>query len=400
MVSANPTGPLTVAAARNGAYGDSVARLLAVRRTRGRARVLLQRRRRPDGPVPRLRRGASARGEEPPEDGYHGAYIAELAAEPGDPVPAMLERDRGDARALPDPLRLVGAPERARAEIWSRLLERLDDLRARTGRSSCARPTSATTRTACSSARRGWAGCRPTRRPTSPTCATSSSGGTTAPSTCSAPTTTASRAGTRVVARMLGYDARAGRGAPLPARPPHAGRRAGEDVQAARRRRLPRRLPRRGRGRLRPLVPRRPRPRPDDRDRRRPRASRSRARTPSTTSSTCMRGSAGSSARPPRAPRSIRRRGCRSRPRSASSSSGLPSFPESSARRPSGAARMRSPSTRSGSPTTSTASTTSTVVLAAKGGEHESFRLALVGATRDVVARCLDLLGVDAPERM
>jgi len=29
LVSANPTGPLTVAHARNGAYGDSVARLLA-----------------------------------------------------------------------------------------------------------------------------------------------------------------------------------------------------------------------------------------------------------------------------------------------------------------------------------------------------------------------------------
>ena len=32
------------------------------------------------------------RGEEPPEDGYQGDYIAELAALPGDPVPAMLER--------------------------------------------------------------------------------------------------------------------------------------------------------------------------------------------------------------------------------------------------------------------------------------------------------------------
>ncbi len=29
MVSANPTGPMTVASARNGAYGDCVARLLA-----------------------------------------------------------------------------------------------------------------------------------------------------------------------------------------------------------------------------------------------------------------------------------------------------------------------------------------------------------------------------------
>ena len=32
------------------------------------------------------------RGEEPPEDGYQGAYIAELAKLPDDPVPAMLER--------------------------------------------------------------------------------------------------------------------------------------------------------------------------------------------------------------------------------------------------------------------------------------------------------------------
>jgi arginyl-tRNA synthetase len=40
------------------------------------------------------------------------------------------------------------------------------------------------------------------------------------------------------------------------------------------------------------------------------------------------------------------------------------------------------------------------VVLASKGGEHESFRLALVAATRDVVARALDLVGVEAPERM
>jgi arginyl-tRNA synthetase len=33
------------------------------------------------------------RGEEPPEDGYHGEYIKELAAEPGDPVEAMLHRN-------------------------------------------------------------------------------------------------------------------------------------------------------------------------------------------------------------------------------------------------------------------------------------------------------------------
>nr|MBA2383760.1 arginine--tRNA ligase [Actinomycetota bacterium] len=40
----------------------------------------------------RLSVEAVRRGEEPPEDGYHGAYIGELAATPGDPVPRMLER--------------------------------------------------------------------------------------------------------------------------------------------------------------------------------------------------------------------------------------------------------------------------------------------------------------------
>jgi arginyl-tRNA synthetase len=35
---------------------------------------------------------AVRRGEEPPEDGYHGAYIAELAKEAGDPVARMLEQ--------------------------------------------------------------------------------------------------------------------------------------------------------------------------------------------------------------------------------------------------------------------------------------------------------------------
>jgi arginyl-tRNA synthetase len=91
MVSANPTGPLTVAHARNGAYGDSVARLLAfaghdVEREyyyndSGRQMDLF-----------RASVEAVRRGEEPPEEGYHGAYLADLAAVPGEPVPAMLAR--------------------------------------------------------------------------------------------------------------------------------------------------------------------------------------------------------------------------------------------------------------------------------------------------------------------
>jgi arginyl-tRNA synthetase len=91
LVSANPTGPLTVAAARNGAYGDSVARLLAfagheVEREYYYNDSGLQ--------MNRFRESVEARrrGEEPPEEGYRGAYVDELARLPGDPVPAMLEQ--------------------------------------------------------------------------------------------------------------------------------------------------------------------------------------------------------------------------------------------------------------------------------------------------------------------
>jgi arginyl-tRNA synthetase len=89
LVSANPTGPITVASARNGAYGDSVARLLAFAgheiareyyyNDAGRQMELF-----------RASVEGRRRGEEPPEDGYQGLYVDELARTPGDPVPAML----------------------------------------------------------------------------------------------------------------------------------------------------------------------------------------------------------------------------------------------------------------------------------------------------------------------
>ena len=91
MVSANPTGPITVASARNGAIGDSLARLLAfgghdVEREYYYNDAGAQ--------MERFRESVEAirRGEEPPEDGYQGEYVRELAALPGDPVPPMLER--------------------------------------------------------------------------------------------------------------------------------------------------------------------------------------------------------------------------------------------------------------------------------------------------------------------
>ncbi|MDE3189574.1 MAG: arginine--tRNA ligase [Acidobacteriota bacterium] len=91
MVSANPTGPLHVAHGRNGAYGDSVARLLEFC---GHAVEREYYYNDSGGQMDRFRASVEAlrRGEAPPEDGYHGSYIRELADDPGDPVPAMLQR--------------------------------------------------------------------------------------------------------------------------------------------------------------------------------------------------------------------------------------------------------------------------------------------------------------------
>ena len=91
MVSANPTGPITVAAARNGAYGDSIARLLAFA---GHAVEREYYYNDAGAQMDRFRASVEARrrGEEPPEDGYQGEYVAELAQLPDDPVPQMLNR--------------------------------------------------------------------------------------------------------------------------------------------------------------------------------------------------------------------------------------------------------------------------------------------------------------------
>jgi arginyl-tRNA synthetase len=91
MVSANPTGPITVASARNGAIGDSVARLLEHAGREVEREYYYN----DAGAQMELFRAsveARRRGEDPPEGGYFGEYVSELAAAGGDPVPPMLER--------------------------------------------------------------------------------------------------------------------------------------------------------------------------------------------------------------------------------------------------------------------------------------------------------------------
>jgi arginyl-tRNA synthetase len=103
LVSANPTGPLTVGSARNGAYGDAVARLLEfagneverefyVNNVGRQIELFLE------------SVEARRRGEEPPADGYTGAYISEIAAEPGDPVERVLQEIEEELTAFRVPV--------------------------------------------------------------------------------------------------------------------------------------------------------------------------------------------------------------------------------------------------------------------------------------------------------
>ncbi|MDQ3875238.1 MAG: arginine--tRNA ligase [Actinomycetota bacterium] len=90
-VSANPTGPVVVSAGRNGAYGDSVARLLEFAGHEVEREYYYN----DAGTQMELFRAsieAVRRGEEPPEGGYRGDYVAELAQLEGDPVPHVVRQ--------------------------------------------------------------------------------------------------------------------------------------------------------------------------------------------------------------------------------------------------------------------------------------------------------------------
>ena len=178
FVSANPTGPITVASGRHAAYGDALRRILEY------AGHEVEREYYVNDAGAQVRRfgesiRARARGEEPPEDGYQGDYVAELAA-----------AIDGAADADPDELARRGIElmleasretlERLARAAWTVLLERTSTSGAMTRCSAglerastspmappgCARPRAATTRTGCCGARPASS---PTSRPTSPT---------------------------------------------------------------------------------------------------------------------------------------------------------------------------------------------------------------------------------------
>jgi arginyl-tRNA synthetase len=88
FVSANPTGPLTAASGRHAAYGDALGRILAL------AGHAVEREYYFNDEGAQVRRLAAsirarARGEEPPEDGYQGEYVKELA----DEIPGAADMD-------------------------------------------------------------------------------------------------------------------------------------------------------------------------------------------------------------------------------------------------------------------------------------------------------------------
>ena len=80
FVSANPTGPLTAASGRHAAFGDALARVLELDGNTVEREYYFN-----DGGGQIQRLGASilarARGEDPPEDGYQGEYVAGVAAQ-------------------------------------------------------------------------------------------------------------------------------------------------------------------------------------------------------------------------------------------------------------------------------------------------------------------------------
>jgi arginyl-tRNA synthetase len=112
FVSANPTGPLTVGNARGAFVGDLLCRVLE-----GVGHEVTREYYFNDFNAQVVNLGLSVRarreGQEVPEDGYHGEYVADLAAQVPDDVWAEATAEGGDAGAVLG----LWASERVRAGI-------------------------------------------------------------------------------------------------------------------------------------------------------------------------------------------------------------------------------------------------------------------------------------------
>lgn len=135
FVSANPTKPLHAGHGRGACYGDSIARI----REHCGYRVTRENYINDRGvQITRYAESLAARkrGEDPPEDGYHGAYVGEWAAEmpdDADPVAWGVERGKDSHRATLDALGIhhdVWFSERSLVPAGA-IDAALDDLRAR-----------------------------------------------------------------------------------------------------------------------------------------------------------------------------------------------------------------------------------------------------------------------------
>jgi arginyl-tRNA synthetase len=123
FVSANPTGPLTLGHARNAAIGDALARLLECAGWEVEREYYFN-----DAGGQMDRFGASVearylqllgRPAEVPEDGYHGAYVGDLARE-------ILHTEGPALAELPPPERMVRLREEGARRVLDRIRGTLD----------------------------------------------------------------------------------------------------------------------------------------------------------------------------------------------------------------------------------------------------------------------------------
>jgi arginyl-tRNA synthetase len=134
-VSANPTGPLHVGHGRNAAYGDSLVRLLErCGFSVTREFYLNDRGTQMQHYVESLL--ARKKGEQPPDDGYHGQYVIDWAAEMPDDADPL---EWGEQRAIRDHQDVLGQLH-IHFDVWfserslvasGKVEEALADLRAR-----------------------------------------------------------------------------------------------------------------------------------------------------------------------------------------------------------------------------------------------------------------------------